>query len=400
MLEGLTSIPWSKLKHAYGTAEDVPVAIQNLLDKKREVRKEAFENLSTSIIHQGTVYQATPYTIPFFYELLASAEVKNRENIINLLIQIALGSTTPYLLDGLDIHKFRKEVKLDILKIDYKDRLFYQEFGMSPENILACYNAVEKGASVFLELIQENDYLINSAAFYALAWFPEMARLSIPKIHRRLDLLSDEKSIAHAILALGILYRSTQQNFPIQDLHTYFEGSRLVRTSAAIASVHGNSPDFIIDHLTKGLKFFAEDHFIPDFYFHGGNLYGYLINVLAKYGAKHSKRVIPACCEALKLVDPYRSYSLTQEILNFITTNRDAPLKKAKASSLNALEVLALEHIANYGSWVIEGREYKEYAQMLKAAGLPDSQQKLREYLSSINSPSQSNDFLNRLASW
>ena len=400
MLEGLNSIPWSKLKHAYGTAENVPVAIQNLLGKKREIREEAFENLSTSIIHQGTVYQATPYTIPFFYELLASDEVKNRENIIILLIQIALGSTTPYLLDGLDIQKVRKEVKLDILKMDYKDRLFYQEIGISPENILACYNAVEKGASVFLELIQEDNHLISSAAFYALAWFPEMARLSIPKIQRCLDLLSDEKSTAHAILALGVLYRSTQQNFPVQDLHTYFEGTRLVRTSAALASVHNNSPDFIIDHLTKGLKLFAGDQLVPDFYFHGGNIYVYLVNTLAKYGTKHPKRVIPAYCEALKLINPYQCYSLTQDILNFIAMNRNSPLKKAKASSLNALEASALQHIADYGSWFIEGKEYKEYVQLLKAAGLPDSQQKLKNYLSSINSPNQVNDFLNRLSSW
>ena len=67
MLENLNSINWKSLKHAFGSAEDVPIYILDLLSSDKKIREGAIEILGHSIYHQGTIYQATGYTIPFLF---------------------------------------------------------------------------------------------------------------------------------------------------------------------------------------------------------------------------------------------------------------------------------------------------------------------------------------------
>lgn len=72
-LSELGEVDWTQLKHAYGSAEDVP-------DQLRAVAagdQEAFSDLYGNLWHQGTVYQATAYAVPFLIGLLdvGNAEV-------------------------------------------------------------------------------------------------------------------------------------------------------------------------------------------------------------------------------------------------------------------------------------------------------------------------------------
>jgi hypothetical protein len=65
MFEGMDLVPWHKLKHAYGTADDVPGLIRALASSSTETRKEAYLEFHGNIWHQGTMYEATPYAVPF-----------------------------------------------------------------------------------------------------------------------------------------------------------------------------------------------------------------------------------------------------------------------------------------------------------------------------------------------
>lgn len=91
-MDKLDRIPWKGLTHAYGPAEDVP----DLLRALRTVRAEDTDDedsplwhLFGNIWHQGTVYQATSYAVPFLLELVEDVHAPNRVGVLGLLGAIA-----------------------------------------------------------------------------------------------------------------------------------------------------------------------------------------------------------------------------------------------------------------------------------------------------------------------
>jgi len=93
MLEGLKSVDWERLTHAYGEAADIPGLIRALSSDDEEERREGLEGLFGTIWHQGTVYEATAPAVPFLIELLANPGVKGKDGILQLLACIAEGSS-------------------------------------------------------------------------------------------------------------------------------------------------------------------------------------------------------------------------------------------------------------------------------------------------------------------
>ena len=92
MLETLDEIPWKRLTHAYGKASDTPGNIRKLASASRSKREDALDKLWFSIIHQGSVYEAAAYAVPFLVELATHAQVEDRHEILSLLQDIAIGS--------------------------------------------------------------------------------------------------------------------------------------------------------------------------------------------------------------------------------------------------------------------------------------------------------------------
>ncbi|WP_314619979.1 hypothetical protein [Streptomyces stackebrandtii] len=58
--ELLARTTWSTLDHAYGTAEDVPQILLDLVDVDLRVRSQALSRLHHVVHHQNTLYTATP----------------------------------------------------------------------------------------------------------------------------------------------------------------------------------------------------------------------------------------------------------------------------------------------------------------------------------------------------
>ena len=93
MFEGLDEIDWEELNHAYGSAGDVPDQLRGLASEDEVRCREAMYACWQNIWHQGTVYEATAYTVPFLVALAAAPEVQVRKEILNLLVHIANGSS-------------------------------------------------------------------------------------------------------------------------------------------------------------------------------------------------------------------------------------------------------------------------------------------------------------------
>jgi len=94
-MHGLDEIPWHSLQHAYGTAEDVPELLRQLQTAEPNTSNEnsPLWHLFGNIWHQGTVYEATSYAVPFLIKLAEDPATPDRVGILGLLAAIARGSS-------------------------------------------------------------------------------------------------------------------------------------------------------------------------------------------------------------------------------------------------------------------------------------------------------------------
>jgi hypothetical protein len=71
ILAGVDDIPWRELGHAYGEAGAVPALLRTLALGSGGA-EEALGELYGSICHQGSVYSATVYAVPFLARIAAA----------------------------------------------------------------------------------------------------------------------------------------------------------------------------------------------------------------------------------------------------------------------------------------------------------------------------------------
>ncbi len=93
MFDGLDDIDWAALTHAYGSAADVPGLLRARASNDPAVAEEADGEFFGNIWHQGTVYEATAYAVPYLVELLRNEQTHDRFSLVVLLAFIAKGTS-------------------------------------------------------------------------------------------------------------------------------------------------------------------------------------------------------------------------------------------------------------------------------------------------------------------
>jgi hypothetical protein len=66
------------LRHAYGSAEDVPGLLRGLASADPVERETALDGMYGAVHHQGEVYDSTLACVPFLLALVASGDVADR----------------------------------------------------------------------------------------------------------------------------------------------------------------------------------------------------------------------------------------------------------------------------------------------------------------------------------
>jgi hypothetical protein len=89
MFAGIDDIEWGSLRHAYGSAEDVPDWIRGLADPDPAVREECLDAMRGAVHHQGDVYDSTVAAVPFLLEALATPGLPGRAGIARWLAGVA-----------------------------------------------------------------------------------------------------------------------------------------------------------------------------------------------------------------------------------------------------------------------------------------------------------------------
>src|SRR4051794_17110631 len=101
-LSRLSEIDWSSLGHSYGSAEDVPDMLRGLISPDAGVRDASYSALENSLDHQGVQrWEATARAVPFLLGLLTDPQTPDRDCILHLLGEFAIGDVDGgYLVSG------------------------------------------------------------------------------------------------------------------------------------------------------------------------------------------------------------------------------------------------------------------------------------------------------------
>lgn len=189
MLEGLDRIDWTKLKHAYGEASDVPGLIRDLLSRQNKVRSNAMSELFGNIWHQGTVYEASSYAVPFLQELLRSPETPDKIMIADLLAELAAGSPSldsSFQDEGMD--QWMREALAD------EGLDFDQELIESQKYADATREAVGKELALLYPYLTCEEPEVRRSVSVALQHYPQYAAETIPLLETALAAESDEEA--------------------------------------------------------------------------------------------------------------------------------------------------------------------------------------------------------------
>src|SRR5262245_43279628 len=144
MLDNLHTIPWSKLQQCYGDAAEVPDLIERLTSRSATKRRDALEGLWSLIWHQGSVYEATAFAIPFLCELVREPDVRGRLEILQRIHIIAVDHVSETKVDP--IRRQRPERNYpDLIEALENQRLSRQ----------ACNHAIAEEVETFLSLLSD-----------------------------------------------------------------------------------------------------------------------------------------------------------------------------------------------------------------------------------------------------
>ncbi|MEJ2562275.1 MAG: tetratricopeptide repeat protein [Anaerolineales bacterium] len=254
ILPGLNEVDWRSLQHAYGTAEDVPALLSMLLSEEDDVREDAFEQLFGNIWHQGTVYEASAFAVPFLLRMLADERTPDRLGVLTLLSSLATGSSY------LAVHHREGDEMLDLRKLVEKrgedfDSALKKEMGW----VTAANEAVAEGIELFLKLVEteDEDENLRLEALGTISELPTRKSESVPRLLRLFSTTTNRQvriAVARALHDLMDADRQSLQFFS-ELLHDgELDVLRLIAAVALIARSRENAPTEAVEEVITALR--------------------------------------------------------------------------------------------------------------------------------------------------
>jgi hypothetical protein len=173
---GIDEVDWAALRHAYGSAADVPGLLRGLASADPAERETALDGMYGAVHHQGDVYDSTLACVPFLLALVASGEVADRAGIVELLVSIGAESAGAE-EDAEDGPRTRAR------------------------------EGVRAGAEVFVRLAEDADPAVRRAAPGALVRFLDEPARVLALLRERCALERDDRVLHALIESLGLFAR-------------------------------------------------------------------------------------------------------------------------------------------------------------------------------------------------
>ena len=309
MLETLDAIPWSDLQHAYGAANNVPDLIRALASPDYEVYDRALSVLWSNVTHQGTVYSATAYVVPFFCELLEAPTVHNKVRLLHYLTTIAYGASYA------DVHIREPELR-EIPEMQ-------QQIAEELRCVQAASDAVSAGYPTYLRLLQSPDPEIRAYAAQTLSRCRSNATAIVPMMQQHLILDEPFLVPASILLSLGLLlpHEAATAQFFQQALRNATDP--LIQIAAAIGEA------FAMRELTDqaALKVLLQSyelandtkaHFSKLPFAEGIDCDAYVSSAQRCIGLSVAPFVAPTLIRAVRLSDEWSGLTLVPNLLYFV----------------------------------------------------------------------------------
>jgi hypothetical protein len=186
-----TKVDWKTLRHAHGSAKNIPLEIKNLSADDGAKRAFALKVLEESLYRDVKWFSAGPAAIPLLVKAAKNPKIKARGRVLALTVDILTGNHLALLGWGLDMREG-----------DLK-----QQFAKAPAK--AAYAAFHAATGDFVTLLGDEDASVRSAAAFALgfAWESAAKHASTLRAHERSE--KDPFVRASLLLALGLIDRYT-----------------------------------------------------------------------------------------------------------------------------------------------------------------------------------------------
>lgn len=189
MLEDLNKINWLQLHHAYGEASDVPILIRSLLSQDKDEREKTLRELFGNIWHQGTIWEASSYAVPFLYELLKLPETPDKLSVAFLLANLATGTHSYY---GVLENNKQEETWRRILAKEAKN--LEDEVAKTIKHEEATRSAIRKEFNLLYPYLFCEEPVIRDSVAKAFGQYPEFKIETLPLLKNALASENDEYS--------------------------------------------------------------------------------------------------------------------------------------------------------------------------------------------------------------
>lgn len=289
-LTELDSVDWASLRHANGSASDVPYQLHALVADDAEVRARALALLSTNIFHQGSRYSASCEALPFLLELVRDDMTPSRDALLAFVLNLALGYPSAYLSDA-------SGVRRRLSKWSRK-----------------AYDAARDGAELFVSLLDDESHAVRLVASHVVAWFADTAPQALAAVLERLDVEGRREIRASLLIATGMLAARAETCVRREELERLATGDEpaVIRTAAAIALAYMLGHD-TPEHAVQTLEAAAADATlrrarIP---WNNGDLAGHASKVLQGLGREDDAAMLAV---ASGLATASKAQALSQSI--------------------------------------------------------------------------------------
>src|SRR5215471_12970580 len=179
--------------------------------------------LCGNIWHQGTVYEATAYAVPFLIELAACPLVPDRLGILGLLAAIATGSSYR------DVHGNLSN------EADFAERR-----AVELKRVEQAHTAVASGVAAFVAMTREETD-VRLAAAHVLALLPEHCEGVCARLRSMVNAETESLRRAGLLLLLGLAGDRSEATLSV--LTGAFSGNDLVQRHAAALAFAYLKPD-------------------------------------------------------------------------------------------------------------------------------------------------------------
>jgi hypothetical protein len=400
LLDGLVSVDWPALHHAYGSAADVPAllwaltnpnrAVETIAESarrnKRSVRGEAIWQLWGNVFHQGTVWQVSAKTVPFLVEILRDGpdEPELRIFLLSYLNHLALGYPDDLFPASVDPDTmFRDAAGIDRAALDALYQRDYDDLDDAERDLydrsasfwaMECYLAVEAVAPELASFIGALDEAVALEAIALAASFPRVSGAAVPLLRAQ-----SATATANAIRSGSALVALARLVGPA----AVDDAERALATLDPLLALHGACALVLAEPVRVDPQAIAVlTTPAPELHAAASPLTGQVGTLVARCLTRvpeaNHERAVDAIAHQHKSANALVRLSLTASMLRILFGETRAP---ASARDLTPLQRRAMEAIRDDGGWRVSGGIFANYALMLRGWGLPGDPEAFARWL-------------------